>query len=97
MALKYMDRRQPLAQQLAQEILTIAERSNTEEDLRIGVEKALDPVLHALDITTHPRYEKATSTAFYGGSSGSVYGHLMIEYERPGKLDTKRGQSETIK
>ncbi|HAL61970.1 MAG TPA: hypothetical protein DCP08_06145, partial [Chloroflexi bacterium] len=92
-----MEKHQPLAQQLSQEIARVAQWSDTEEDLRIGVEKALDPVLQALDITTHPRYERATSTAFYGGSTDSVYGHLIIEYERPGKLSTKKGQEETIK
>lgn len=87
-----MDERQPLADQLAEDILTVAKRADTEEDLRIGVEKALDPVLKALDITTEPRYEKATSTSFYD----AIHGHLILEYERPGKLKTKRGQEETI-
>jgi len=87
-----MDRRQPLAEQLVEDILTVARRADTEEDLRIGVEKALDPVLKALDITTEPRYEKATSTSFYD----AIHGRLILEYERPGKLKTKRGQSETV-
>lgn len=91
-----MPKEQPLAEELARKILRVAQRADSEEDLRIGVEKALDPVLKALDITTEPRYERATSTAFYGGSTDSVYGHLIIEYKRPGKLSTKRGQSETV-
>ncbi len=74
----------------------MAQKSDTEEDLRIGVEKALAPVLRDLGITTHPRYERATNTAFYGGSTDSVYGHLIIEYERPGKLSTKSGQAGTV-
>ncbi len=87
-----INKRQPLAEQLAKDILTVAKRADTEEDLRIGVEKALDPVLKALDITTEPRYEKATSTSFYD----AIHGHLILEYERPGKLKSKRGQEETI-
>jgi hypothetical protein len=87
-----MPKEQPLAEQLAQKILQVAQRADSEEDLRIGVEKALDPVLKALDITTDPRYEKATSTSFYD----AIHGHLILEYERPGKLSTKRGRSETV-
>lgn len=87
-----MPKEQPLAEELARNILQVAQRADSEEDLRIGVEKALDPVLKALDITTEPRYEKATSTSFYD----AIHGHLILEYERPGKLESKRGQEETI-
>ncbi|MCJ7667336.1 MAG: hypothetical protein MUP04_03460, partial [Anaerolineae bacterium] len=87
-----MPKEQPLAKELARKILQVAQMADSEEDLRIGVEKALDPVLKALDITTEPRYEKATSTSFYD----AVHGRLILEYERPGKLATKRGREETI-
>jgi len=87
-----MPKERPLAKELARKILRVAQRADTEEDLRIGVEKALDPVLKALDITTEPRYEKVTSTSFYD----AIHGRLILEYKRPGKLKTKRGQSETV-
>lgn len=35
---------------LASEILKIAQRAHTEEDLRIGVEKLLEPALKKLEI-----------------------------------------------
>jgi hypothetical protein len=74
-----MEKQRPLAHQLSQEIVKVAQKSDTEEDLRIGVEKALAPVLQDLDITTHPRYERATNTSFYGSSTDSVYGHLTAK------------------
>ena len=47
-----------LAATLAQDIRSVGERAHSEEDLRIGVEKLLEPALQQLGIHAEPRYER---------------------------------------
>ena len=49
---------QLIAQGLAEGIRTVAASASTEEDLRIGVEKLLEPALKELGISVQARYEK---------------------------------------
>jgi len=76
-----------IAERLAKEIRKVAERARTEEDLRIGVEGSLRPILQELGIQHEPEYEKT----ILKGSADAVYGNVIIEYERPGKLSTQAG------
>jgi len=89
-----MPKERSVAAKLAQEIKDIASASYSEEDLRINVTQALDSVLERLEIAVAPRFEK--TAAFYGGRADAVYGHLIIEYEKPRKLNTKPGIEETL-
>ncbi len=73
------------AEKLAREIREVARNAHTEEDLRIGVEQALSTTLDALDLTLAPRYEMTTLS----GAADAVYGHVVIEYKRPGRLSQK--------
>ncbi len=73
------------AEQLAQAIRQVAQRARTEEDVRVGVEHALGATLQALGLTTRPEYEKTV----FSGSADAVYGHVTIEYKRPGRLAEK--------
>ncbi len=73
------------ADNLAQTIRQVAKKARSEEDLRVGVERALGATLQALGLTATPEYEKTT----FSGSADAVYGHLTIEYKRPGRLAGK--------
>jgi hypothetical protein len=70
---------------LAQAIRQVARKAHSEEDLRVGVENALSATLQVLGLTATPEYEKTTLS----GSADAVYGHVVIEYKRPGRLVQK--------
>lgn len=61
--------------------------AKTEEDLRIGFEKILDPLCHKLDIKLSPKYEKSI---YMGGRSDAVHGRVIIEYEKPKVFQSKQ-------
>lgn len=84
---------------LAEAIRSVAEKAKTEEDLRIGVEKLLEPALEKLGIAAQPRYEKRIRRTILTapGRADALYGQAIIEYEPPGKLSTQSGLSSTIK
>jgi hypothetical protein len=63
----------------------VAQKAHSEEDLRVGVEHALSATLQTLGVTATPEYEKTTLS----GSADAVYGHVVIEYKRPGRLAEK--------
>lgn len=88
-----------LARKLAEEIRSVAERAGTEEDLRIGVEKLLEPALKQLGIERQPRYERhiRRTVLTAPGRADALYGQAIIEYEPPGKLSTQKGLSSTRK
>lgn len=71
-----------VAENLAQAIRQVARIAHSEEDLRVWVEQALSATLQALGLTATPEYEKTTLS----GSADAVYGHVTIEYKRPGRL-----------
>jgi hypothetical protein len=88
-----------LAATLAQAIRRVAETASSEEDLRIGVEKLLEPALAQLGVVTQPRYEKhiRRTVLTAPGRADALYGQAVIEYEPPGKLSTQRGLASTRK
>jgi hypothetical protein len=88
-----------VAATLAKDIRIVAEKARNEEDLRIGVEKLLEPALKKLGIAANPRYEKRISRTVLTavGRADALYGQAIIEYEPPGKLSTARGKSSTKK
>jgi len=85
--------RMPDAEALAAEIRRVAEEAHTEEDVRVGVEVLLRPILGQLGITYTPAYERHYRALLKGegGQSDAVYGHAIIEYEPPRALRTERG------
>ena len=50
-----------VAATLAKDIKIVAEKARNEEELRIGVEKLLEPALQKLGIAANPRYEHRIS------------------------------------
>jgi len=59
----------------------------TEEELRIGFEKILEPILIKLNIKSHPQYEKSIYNA---GRSDALHGRVVIEYEKPFAFRSKK-------
>jgi len=70
------------AETLVQAIHDVARRATSEEDVRFGVEHALSYALKTLGLRRKAEYEKTT----FSGSADAVYGHVIIEYKRPGRL-----------
>ena len=63
--------------------------AETEEDLRVGFEKALEPLKADLAITSRVQYEKTVplrggKTVYRSGRSDAIHGQVIIEYEAPG-------------
>ncbi len=87
----------PEAAILAQAIRRVAEKAANEEELRIGVEKLLEPTLQRLGIAAQPRYERQIRRTVLTapGRADALYGQAIIEYEPPGKLSTQQGISST--
>lgn len=84
---------------LAEAILKVGRAAQTEEDVRIGVEKLLEPALEQLGVVAHPLYEKRIRRTILTapGRVDALYGQAVIEYEPPGKLSTTPGLSSTVK
>jgi len=70
------------------EIMRIAK---TEEDLRIGFEKILEPILKSIGVKSIPRYERlgAEARTIYRGRPDAVHGQVIIEYESPRSLSSE--------
>src|SRR3989338_2503482 len=79
--------------ELADAIRRVAMQARTEEDLKIGIEKLLDPFIERIrGVRRSPsQYEHATSL---GGIADALHGNVVIEYERPGKLAKRAGFAE---
>ncbi len=65
--------------------------AKTEEDLRIGFEKKLEPLLHSIGVASSPRYERlgAEARTVYRGRPDAVHGQVIIEYESPGAFSSE--------
>jgi len=69
---------------LAKKITNIASMAKTEEDLKMGVEPLIREYLSQQDdLEITPEYELKTGLR---GRRDAVYGHLTIEYKKPGDL-----------
>jgi len=66
--------------------------SKTEEDLRIGFEKILDPLLKSIGVESKPIYERLGTEAktVYRGRPDAVHGQVIIEYEPPSAFSSNR-------
>lgn len=60
-------------------------KAKTEEDLRIGFEKVLEPLLKSIGVDIEARYERLSEEAktVYKGRPDAVHGQVIIEYETP--------------
>jgi hypothetical protein len=80
-----MNQEQITAEQLAKEIRDVAKKAHSEEDVRLNVEHVLSHALESLGIKHEPQYEKS----LFSGSADAVYGHVLVEYKKPGRLAEK--------
>ena len=85
-----------ISKRLAREIREIGKRAHNEEEVRVGVELALKPILTQLGISAQANYEQKLTTLQGTGYADAVYGFGIIEYERPGKIATPAGRKEVI-
>jgi type I restriction-modification system DNA methylase subunit len=72
---------------LAEEIRECASESSNEEELKIAVEKLLDPIVKSWRIRAF--YEHKTRDDISGLREDALYGHVIIEYKKPGELESK--------
>lgn len=75
-----------LADTLISGTKNLLREAKTEEDLRIGFEKLLEPIRAELSLKSTPKYEKSV----YSGRSDAVHGQVIIEYEPPKSFSSKR-------
>ncbi len=68
-----------LADKLVSGTKSLLHQAKTEEDLKIGFEKLLEPIRYELNLKSIPKYEKSV----YSGRSDAVHGRIIIEYEPP--------------
>jgi hypothetical protein len=85
-----------ISKRLARDIREIGKTAHNEEEVRIGVESALKPVLAQLGISTQVNYEQKLIMLNGPGYADAVYGFGIIEYERPGKIAKASGCKEVI-
>lgn len=81
-----------IADQLVNSISGLMKQAKGEEDLRIGFEKILSPLLSELKITSYPRYERLSQEAasVFKGRPDAVHGMVIIEYEPPKAFKSPR-------
>ena len=75
-----------LADSLVSGTQDLLREAKTEEDLRIGFEKLLEPIRSELNLKSTPKYEKSV----YSGRSDAVHGQVIIEYEPPKSFSSKK-------
>lgn len=81
-----------IADILVKEVSEVMKKAKTEEDLRIGFEKILEPTLKELGIEISSRYERASTEGktLYKGRPDAVHGQVIIEYESPRSFSSNR-------
>jgi hypothetical protein len=76
-----------LADNLVIETQKFLRQAKSEEDLRIGFEKLLEPISKNLGIKTTPKYERSIYNA---GRSDALHGQVVIEYESPSAFRSQK-------
>lgn len=75
-----------IADRLVADTQTVMESARTEEDLKMGLEKLLEPIRRELGLKVRPEYERSI---FTGGRSDAVHGQVILEYKAPGAFRRK--------
>lgn len=79
---------------LAEALRRAALKAESEEDLRIGFERLLRQELPDLP---DGRYEQSVSTSTFRGRADAIHRALVIEYEKPRSLRSKRSRDHAVK
>jgi len=82
-----------VADKLVASAKQIMRHAKTEEDLRIGFEKALEPLKAGLRIASQAQYEKTVlvpgaKSIYRSGRSDAIHGQVIIEYEAPAAFES---------
>lgn len=73
---------------MAERIKTAAQSAKTEEDLKMALEPIFQKAYQQIGINIEiVQYEKRTA---FRAQMDAVYGYLIVEYKRPGKLQSSR-------
>ena len=72
-----------VADKLAAYTANLMRTARNEEELRIGFEKGLDPLLRDLGVERDPRYEMTVYHSGGAGRADAVHGQVILEYEAP--------------
>lgn len=75
-----------LADNLVSDTENLLSHAKTEEDLKIGFEKLLEPILKKLGVTPSPQFERSIYNA---GRADALHGQVVIEYEKPRSFKSK--------
>ncbi len=80
-----------IADKLVRATRTVMRRAKTEEDLRIGFEKALGRLIENAGFRFDERYERLSAEAktVFNGRPDAVHGQVVIEYEAPNTFSSK--------
>lgn len=91
------DQRQPIASADAKTVLrgllSAADNSISEEDLRIRCEPLFRDYFTKIGVRYEPRYEKIIASR---GRIDALFGKVITEYKKVGKLRTQRGVNKAI-
>ena len=81
-----------VADKLVSSVTDLMRTARGEEDLRIGFEKLLDPMLKSIGVELLPKYERLGEEAktIYRGRPDAVHGQVIIEYEPPEAFSSER-------
>jgi len=85
-----------LADNLVVRTNELLSKIESEEDLRIGFEKLIEPIKNRLSIKSEPSYEKSIKSIFKGRSD-AVHGQVIIEYENPSSFYSKSNVDHAYK
>jgi hypothetical protein len=78
-----LESKEPLVQvadKLVASTARLMRTAKTEEDLRIGFEKILEPLCVSVGVILHAKYEKSI---YKSGRADALHGQVIIEYESP--------------
>jgi SAM-dependent methyltransferase len=78
-----LESKEPLVQvadKLVASTVRLMRTAKTEEDLRMGFEKVLEPLCLSIGVTLHSKYEKSI---YESGRADVLHGQVIIEYEAP--------------
>ena len=81
-----------IADKLVRATKTVMRKAKTEEDLRIGFEKALGRLIESAGFRFDERYERLSAEAktVFNGRPDAVHGQVVIEYEAPNTFSSNR-------
>lgn len=85
-----------VADALVRAVREVMVEAKTEEDLRIGVEKALDPILASVGVHSKPQYDRlgGCASTMYHGRPDAVRGLVIVEYKSPRAFSSERVVAE---